>query len=97
MPPSATLGVAVRVAVVTSIVSVTVVTAAAASITSDSKLPPVAVLIVRETLPASTYGSSVGAAMLTVPLVAPAAMVIVSPVDSVTVTGVSAGLVRVAV
>ncbi len=53
LPPSATLGVAVRLTVVPSIVSVTVVTAAAGSTTSDSKLPPVAVVIVAETLPAS--------------------------------------------
>ena len=83
--------------VVTSIVSLTVVVAAAGLTTRLSKLPPVAAVIVREMLPASRYGSSAGAAIDTEPVVAPAAIVIVSPVDSVTVTGVSASLVSVAV
>ena len=97
MPPSATLGVAVSVAVVTSIVSLTVVVAAVLSIDSDSKPPPDVEAIVRETEPASRYGSSVGARIDTVPVVAPAAMAIVWPLDSVTVSGVTAALVSVAV
>ena len=60
-------------------------------------MPPVALVIVRDTLPASTYTSSLGAAIETLPVVAPAAIVIVSPLDSVTVTGVCAALVSVAV
>jgi hypothetical protein len=40
LPPSATLGVAVRLTVVVSMVSVTVVVAAAGLIASASKLPP---------------------------------------------------------
>ncbi len=83
--------------VVVSIVSVTVVVAAAGLTASDSKLPPVALVIVRDTVPASTYTSSVGAAIDTVPLVAPAAMAIVCPLDSVTVTAVCAALLSVAV
>ena len=82
---------------VTSTSSVTVVVAAVGSMTSDSKLPPAALVIVVETLPASRYGSSLGAATDAVPLVAPAAIVIVAPLDSDTVTGVSAALVSVAV
>ena len=97
MPPSATVGVAVSVAVVVSIVSLTVVVAAAPSIDSDSKPPPEVDAIVRATEPASRYGSSVGAAIDTVPVVAPAAMPIVWPVESVTVIGVTAALVSVAV
>ena len=97
LPPSATLGVALRLTVVVSRVSVTVVVAAAGLMASASKLPPVAAVIVADTLPASTYTSSLGAATLTVPLVAPAAMVIVAPLDSVTLTGVAAAFVSVAV
>jgi hypothetical protein len=83
--------------VVVSIVSVTAVVAAAGLTASDSKLPPAAAAIVRETLPASMYGSSLGAGIDAVPLVAPVAIVIVSPVDSVTVTGACAALSSVAV
>ena len=50
-----------------------------------------------DTLPASTYTSSLGAATLTVPVLAPAAMVIVAPLLSVTVTAVCAGLFSEAV
>ena len=60
-------------------------------------MPPEALLIVADTLPASTYTSSPGAATLTVPELAPAAMVIVAPLLSVTVTGVCAALVSDAV
>ena len=54
LPPSATLGVAVRVTVVVSMVSAMLVVAAAGSIARLSKLPPVAVLMVVDTLLAST-------------------------------------------
>ena len=84
LPPSATLGVAVRLTVVVSIVSVTLVVAAAGLMASASKLPPEALLIVADTLPASTYTSSPCAATLTVPELAPAAMVIVAPLANVT-------------
>ena len=97
LPPSATLGVAVRLTVVVSMVSVMAVVAAAGLIASASKLPPLALLIVADTLPASTYASSPGAATLTVPELAPAAMVIVAPLLRVTVTGVCAALVSDAV
>ena len=83
--------------VVVSIVSVTLVVAAAGLTVSASKPPPLVLAIVRETVLASTYGSSPGAAIDTLPLVAPAAMAIVCPVDSVTVSGVTAALVSVAV
>ena len=93
LPPSATLGVADRLTVVALTVSVTLVVAAAGLIDRFSKLPPLALLIVAETLPASTYASSPGAATLTVPELAPAAMVMVAPLLSVTVTGDCAALV----
>ena len=92
LPPSATLGVAVRLTVVVLIVSVTLVVAAAGLIASASKLPPDALLIVADTVLASTYTSSPGAATLTVPELAPAAIVISAPLDSVTFTGVCAAL-----
>ena len=97
MPPSVTLALPVIDSVVASIVSVTDVTAAAGFTTRDSKLPPVAEAIVAETEPASMYTSSVGAGTLTVPLEAPAAMLITAPLDSVTETAVPAGLFRLAV
>src|SRR5512143_3036220 len=97
LPPSATLGVADSDSVVVSGVSVTAVTAGVGSTASASKLPPLAVPIVTDTVPASTYGSSAGAAAITLPVVAPAAMAITAPLDSVTVTAVSAGWVNVAV
>ena len=83
--------------VVVSSVSVTLVTAGAGLVTRFSKLPPMAEAIVVLTAPASTYGSSVGAATLTVPVLAPAAMTIVAPLLSVTVTALCAGAVRLAV
>ncbi len=71
---------------------------AAAGLTARlSKLPPEAEVMVAATEPASTYTSSDGAATLTVPVEAPAAMVIVAPLDSVTETGVPARLFRLAV
>ena len=82
---------------VVSIVSVTLVPAGAALTTRFSKLPPVALAIWRTTLPASTCTSSLGAATLTLPELAPAAMVMTVPLSSVTVTAVCAALVSDAV
>ena len=53
--------------------------------------------MVADTLPASTYTSSPGAATLTLPELAPPAMVIVAPLLNVTVTGDCAALVSEAV
>src|SRR5262245_53893213 len=97
VPPSATDGVALRLTVVVSTVSVMVVVAAAGLTDSTSKLPPAADAIVVDTLPASTYTSSLGAATLTLPLVAPAATVVVAPLLGLTLAGVSAALLSVAV
>ena len=80
-----------------SSVSVIAVVAAAGLIASASKLPPVAAVIVADTVPASTYTSSLGAGTFAVPLVAPAAMLIVAPLDRVTLTGEAAAFVNVAV
>src|SRR2546422_745362 len=96
-PPSATDGVAVSETVVTSIVSVIDVVAGAGFTASASKPPPDAELIVVDTLPASTYASSPGAATLTLPELAPAAMVITAPLDRFTVTGVCGAAVSDAV
>ena len=82
---------------VVSIVSLMPVVAAAGLTARFSKPPPVALAIVADTLPASTITSSLGAGTLTLPLEAPAAMVIVAPLLSVTVTGVAAVLVSDAV
>src|SRR5688500_18894242 len=90
LPPSATAGVALSDTVVVCSVSLTAVVAAAGLTTSDSKLPPEAALIVADTLAASTYTSSLGAATPTEPVLVPAAMVIVAPLLNVTVTGVCA-------
>ncbi len=97
LPPSATLAVADSDTLVGSASSVTLVLAAAGLICSDSKLPPVAVAIVVLTVEASMYGSSPGAATTAVPVVAPAAMLIVAPLDNVTATGVCAAKLSVAV
>src|SRR5688500_9210937 len=97
LPPSATLGLALNDTVVVSIVSEIVVVAAAGFTTSDSKLPPDALLIVADTLPASTITSSLGALTLTVPLLEPAAIVIVAPLLKFTVTADCATLVSDAV
>ena len=97
LPPSATLGVAVRLTVVVSSVSVMLVVAATGLTTRFSKLPPVADAIVAETEPASRYTSSPGAAILAVPDEAPAAIMMTLPLESVTVTGDWAALLRLAV
>ena len=97
LPPSATAGEAVRVTVLASTVSVMVVTAAAGLRTRFSKLPPLAPVMVTDTEPASRYTSSVGAATGTEPLLVLARMVIVAPFESVTVTSLCAGALRVAV
>ena len=96
-PPSGALADAVSDTVVVSVVLVMVVLAAAGLTASCSKLPPEALAIVADTLPASTYTSSAGAFTLTEAELAPAAIVIVAPFDSVTVTGLCAALVRLAV
>src|SRR5688572_19971740 len=97
LPPSATLGLALNDTVVVSIVSVMVVVATAGLTVNASKLPPAALLIVADTLPASTITSSLGAGTLTVPLLVPAAMLIVAPLESVTLTADCATLVSDAV
>ena len=77
VPPSLTVAEPVRLTVVTSMVSVTLVTAAAGLMARLSKLPPLAPVMVALTLPASMWFIVVGgAATLTVPVVAPAPMVI---------------------
>ena len=96
-PPSATLGVATSDTVVLSTVSVTAVVAAAPLTTRLSKLPPLALAIVADTLPVSMYTSSLGAGTLTVPVLAPAAMTMVAPLLSTTVTALCATLVSDAV
>ncbi|MNM81588.1 hypothetical protein D3C81_935990 [compost metagenome] len=96
MPPSATDGVALRVRLVVSMVSVTLVTADEPSTFSSSKSPPVLPVIFALTLPASMYTSSPGAAMVTLPSVWPAAMVMVSPLLRVTFISVPAGLLSLA-
>jgi hypothetical protein len=95
--PSVTLAGPAIDSVVVSMVSVTVVEAAAGLMVTASKPPPAVLLIVADTLPASMYGSSPGASTVAVPLVAPAAMAIVAPLDSVTVIGVTAAWSSVAV
>jgi len=62
LPPSATAGRSGQRHVLVSAVSVIEVLAAVESMTSDSKLPPMAESMLTETEPASTYTSSVGAA-----------------------------------
>src|SRR5262245_35839228 len=89
-PPSATLALAASDTVVVSIVSVTVVVAAAGSIASASKLPPDALAIVADTVPESLYTSSPGAGTLTAPLLALAAITMTAPLLSVSLTAVCA-------
>ena len=79
------------------VVSVIAVVAAAGLIARLSKLPPLADAIVALTLPASRYTSSLGAATETLPLLAPAAMVIVAPLLRFDAHGDCATLVRLAV
>ena len=64
-----------RLTVVESSVSVTAVVAAAGLTARLSKLPPLAPVMVAETVPASTITSSAGASTATVPVESPAAMV----------------------
>ena len=97
LPPSATLGVAVSDTVVVSTVSVIAVETGAGSMARFSKLPPVAVLMLADTLPASTYTSSPGAGTLTEPELAPAAMVMFAPLLKATLTAVNAAAVNEAV
>jgi hypothetical protein len=95
--PSFTEPLPLRLTVVVSRVSVTPVTAGVASCTSDSKPPPLAPVMLTETLPASVYTSSPGAATEMLALVLPALMTICCPFESCTVTGVCAAFVSVAV
>ena len=99
LPPSLMLGLAEWVAVVTSVVSPTLVLAAAVLKVSDSKLvPPLIAVMLRVSLLASLYGSSVLVALTaTVPLVSPLAMVMVWPLLRVTVTVSCAAAPRLAV
>jgi hypothetical protein len=68
LPPSAMLGLAVRLTVVASVVSLMLVVAATVEAARLSKLPPVAPVMLRLTVLLSRYTSSPGAATLTVPL-----------------------------
>ena len=77
--------------------SVTVVTAGTLPTARPSKPPPLVPAIEADTLPASTYTSSLGAATAIEPVVAPAAMAITAPLDSVTLIGVFAACYNVAV
>ncbi|MNE63635.1 hypothetical protein D3C77_436400 [compost metagenome] len=88
---------AVSFTVEVSMVSVTSVTAADGSTSSFSKSPPVVPSMVTSTVSRSMYTSSSGASTVTVPVVAPAAMLITAPLLRVTVIAVPAGLVSVAV
>ncbi|MNP36012.1 hypothetical protein D3C76_1293690 [compost metagenome] len=88
---------AVRVRPVLSTESVMVVTAGVVLGTRFSKLPPVVLVMVVLTVLPLLKTSLAEVGTFTEPLVWPAAMVMVEPLDRVTVTGVCAGLVRVAV
>ena len=60
-------------------------------------VPPLIAVMLRVVVPASMYESSVGAATVRVPVVAPLAIVIVAPPVNVTVTAWVAAFVRLAV
>ena len=79
LPPSAIVGLAVRLTVVVPMVSVMLVLAATVEAARLSELPPVAPVMLRLTVLLSRYTSSSGAATLTVPLVLPLAMVMTLP------------------
>ncbi|MNE70033.1 hypothetical protein D3C77_361370 [compost metagenome] len=95
--PSATDVVPVMPTVVVLMVSLTWVTAGLSLMSSFSKLPPVAPVMVSLMSPASMYTSSLGASIVMLPLVLSAPMMMVLPLLKVTVTAVPAGLLRVAV
>ena len=97
LPPSATLGLAVRLTVVASIVSVMAVLAELGSMAT--RMPPPEVLaICAETEPGSTYTSSLaGNGTLMLPLVCPAAIRMTAPLDKVTLRSLSGAWVMVAV
>ncbi|MNF05755.1 hypothetical protein D3C80_2055670 [compost metagenome] len=78
-------------------VSVTLVTAAVLLTSSFSKSPPSVSITVTLRSSASTYTSSLGASMVIEASFEPAAMVIVSPLLSLTTRSVPALLVKVAV
>ena len=93
LPPSATLGVALRLTVVASTVSVTVVTAGVVSTTRPMP-PPLVLAMLALTELGSTYTSSLAASgTLTVPLVAPAAIVMTAPLLSVTCSALTGACV----
>ncbi|MNT83559.1 hypothetical protein D3C72_2234530 [compost metagenome] len=82
---------------VLSIESVMVVTAGVVPGTRFSKLPPVAPVMVVLTVLPFTYTSLAAVSTTTVPVVWPASMLMTEPLLKVTVTGVPAGLLNVAV
>ena len=88
---------ALRLTVVVSIVSVIDVVTGAALTARFSKLPPEADAIERVIELASTSTSSDGAGTAIEPTLAPAAMVIVLPLSSVTVTALCATAVSEAI
>ena len=97
-PPSVTVGVAERLTVVTSMSSGTVVEAAVVLNARLSKVvPPATEAMLCDTVLASMYASSVGAATVAVPVVWPEAIVIVAPPLRVTVTAFVAAFVSDAV
>ena len=97
LPPSATVGVAVNVIVVSSMVSVIVVIAGAGFIVVGMPLPLTPV-IVALTFVGSLYTSSLaGTGTATVPVSCPGRIVIVCPLESVTSSGVVGARVTEAV
>ncbi|MNJ52272.1 hypothetical protein D3C77_475990 [compost metagenome] len=96
-PPSVTLGFAVRVTVVVSMVSVIWVTAGVVSGVTTRPPPPVVPVMVAEISVPSRYTVSFGGMVtLTLPVVWPALMMMIWPLDRVTVRSVSGGWPRVA-
>ncbi|MNT19588.1 hypothetical protein D3C72_1548530 [compost metagenome] len=83
--------------VTVSILSLITVEAGVGFGVSCSKLPPVALSMVTLTVEPLLYTSLAGVWKSTLPWVLPASMVMVWPLDRVTVTGVCAGLLRVTV
>ncbi|MNC79354.1 hypothetical protein D3C75_1318140 [compost metagenome] len=77
--------------------SVTAVATGKRLVSTSSKLPPLWVAIAVTTLPPSMYGVFACTAKFAEPVMAPAAMLITTPLNRVTVMAVPAGLLRVAV
>ncbi|MNE57193.1 hypothetical protein D3C80_1521430 [compost metagenome] len=86
VPFSFTVGVAVKVTVVVSLTSLTMVLTGVVFGAMASRLPPVAVLMLSVTVVGPWY-TSLPTATSSTPELAPAAMVIVLPLSRVTVTG----------